>query len=90
MAKIISLLRNNGGVAAVPALIVVGQPIAEGGAVVEEIKYFKHESSLYNGLHYEVAFKEASTKAVIPAHAVLDVLFEVGEKEKKVKVPSLE
>jgi hypothetical protein len=77
-------------VAAVPSLIVVGQPIADGGAIVDEIKYFKHESSLYNGLHYEVAFKDASTKAIIPANAVLEVLFDIAEKEKKVKVPSLE
>jgi hypothetical protein len=89
MAKIISLLRKNGGVAAVPALVVVGQPIADGGAVVDEIKYFKHESGLLAGPHYEVVFKEANTRIVIPLSAVLEVLFEV-EKKEKVKVPSLE
>jgi hypothetical protein len=87
MAKIVSLLRKNGGIAAVPALVVVGQPIADGGAVVDEIKYFKHESTLFDGPHYEVIFKEANTKIVIPLPAILEVLFEV---EKKVKVPSLE
>jgi hypothetical protein len=89
MAKIVSILRKNGHIEGVPSIIIVGQPIAEGGAVVDKILYRKYESEYFYGGHFQVDFKDALTKVIVPVTAVLEVMYETQPKKEKVEVPSL-
>jgi hypothetical protein len=89
MAKIVSLIRKTNGVPGVPALIIVGSPIAEAGAIVDKILYRKYESEYFYGGHFQVDFKDAPTKVIVPVAAVLEVMYETQPKKEKVEVPSL-
>jgi hypothetical protein len=90
MAKIVSILRKTHGVPGVPPLVVVGQPIAEGGAVIDKIIYREYKSDYFFGPHFQVDFKDAPTKVIVPAAAVLEVMYEIIPKKEKAEVPPLE
>jgi hypothetical protein len=87
MSRIIELYREPK--AGLPHQIVVGAPVADGGAVVDSISFYETGAfggKAFRGPCFIIAFRDSAVRRVIPASQILDIAWETDDKPKNVQL----